>query len=190
MKVYTPLIGEAIRFAVAVHAGQIRKGTTIPYITHPLTVALILARVTDDPEVIAAGILHDTIEDAEPRGSVTRKDIGEKFGKTVAVMVDDVTEQDKSLPWTARKSAALDHIPEMGKKSLLLKTADVLANLSDQVEDVRTGGEKIFLRFNATKKAQLDRYVKLTEALQSADPENPLLPDLKEQLSALLTISK
>ena len=57
------MIDRAIAFAVKAHEGQPRKGTDIPYIFHPIEVGMIVSRITDDAEVIAAAVLHDTVED-------------------------------------------------------------------------------------------------------------------------------
>lgn len=69
--IYTPLIQKAVSFAIKVHeldAKQKRKGKEVPYITHPLTVGLIVSRVTQDENTICAGVLHDTIDDCKPKG--------------------------------------------------------------------------------------------------------------------------
>ena len=71
------MIDKAIAFAVKAHEGQPRKGTEIPYIFHPLEVGMIVSRITDDEEVIAAGVLHDTVEDCE---QVTLDVIRQEFG--------------------------------------------------------------------------------------------------------------
>lgn len=73
MEILTSNLHNAITFATKVHSGVSRKGKNIPYITHPLTVALILYRVTQDENIIIPGILHDTIEDCEPYGSVRKR---------------------------------------------------------------------------------------------------------------------
>ena len=62
------MINKAIAFAVKAHEGQPRKGTEIPYIFHPLEVGMIVSRITDDEEVIAAAVLHDTVEDCGNSG--------------------------------------------------------------------------------------------------------------------------
>lgn len=181
-KVYPPIIQEAIIFASKVHKHQKRKGKDQPYISHPMAVGLILARVTDDPNVIAAGILHDTIEDASPYGSITKEIIEDIFGEKVAEMVNDVTEQDKSLPWAVRKQQAVEHISQMGRDSLMVKSADVLHNLRDQIADYEVEGEEMFKKFNAPKSAQLQRYEKLLTALKTEWQENPLIADLETAL--------
>jgi len=182
----TALIHKSITFATKVHRTQKRKGKEIPYITHPLTVALILSRVTDDENVICAGILHDTIEDCEPYGSVTKELLEKEFNGEIAQMVDDVTEQNKTLPWKERKMKALSHIKDMDHDSLLVKSADVLHNLVDLLEDVKIDGDKVFSKFNASKADTIKRYSKLIPEIRKVWNANPLMDDLEDGLGGLL----
>lgn len=181
--VYSPAIQKAIGVAIAAHEGQTRKGKNVPYITHLLSVGLILARTGASEEIIVAGILHDVLEDTE----LTKDYLVKEFGKDVARIVNDVTEQDKSLPWEERKRLALKHISSMKPDSLLVKSADALYNMRDQIQDYRREGEKTFLRFNKPKEQQLLRYQRLIAKLVDAWADNPLLPDLQENL---VTINK
>lgn len=182
LMIYSPKLQKAINIATQAHSGQIRKGKPYrAYITHPLTVGLILARTGADENIIIAGILHDSIEDTH----VTKAEIEKEFGGEVAEMVNDVTEQDKTLPWVKRKSLAQEHIPLMGNKSLLVKSADLLHNLTDIIEDYRKEGEEIFKIFHAPKKMQLERYKELICAIEKAWKENPLLPELRKALSEI-----
>ncbi len=181
---YTPKIQKAIDFAIEVHKNQKRKGKDIPYIVHPLGVGLILAKAGAGDDVIVAGILHDTIEDSH--GKVQRQDIEREFGEHVAQLVNDVTEQDKSLPWEERKRIALEHVAKMNKDSLLVKSGDILHNMTDLIQDLEREGDSVFERFNAPKEKQFKRYINLVNALEIAWPENPLLPELKENLEKLL----
>lgn len=129
--------------------------------------------------------MHDTIEDCKPYGSITRKLLVKEFGERVARMVDDVTEQDKSLPWDERKRLALEHISRMSKDSLLVKSADVLHNMTDQIMDYKTEGEEMFKKFNAGKEKQLKRYETLINEIGRVYPENPLRGDLEKNLKEL-----
>jgi len=182
------LLNKAVHFAASVHRTQKRKGSDIPYITHPLAVSLILSRVTDNEDVITAGILHDTIEDCEPYGSVTKDLLEQVFNFEIAQLVNDLTEQDKTLPWATRKAAALAHISRMRHDALLLKTADVLQNLTDLVEDIRTKGVGAFDKFNASKEDTIARYKKLEETFSRVWPENPLLPDFQKVMKEFLQL--
>ena len=75
------MINKAIAFATKAHGGQRRKGTDIPFILHPMEVGMIVSRMTDDAEVIAAAVLHDVVEDCQ---SVSVEQIAEEFGERVA----------------------------------------------------------------------------------------------------------
>lgn len=169
----------AISFATEVHRAVTRKGKDTPYITHPLAVALILARVTDNPDIITAAILHDTIEDCKPYGSVTRQLLSARFGKRVAELVDSVTEQDKSLPSEVRKAQALAHMDEMDHDMLLLKSADILHNLLELLEDIEADGEKVFLKFNVSKEVKIKTLKDQVRKLQKRWPGNPLLGEIE-----------
>ena len=162
-------------FAMDIHHGVKRKGKDTPYITHPLAVALILARVSDSDDLIAAGILHDTIEDCEPYGSVTREMFADKFGERIAELVVAVT-QDKTLPRAVRKQHATEHLIEMDY-DMLLKTADMLHNLSELIEDVEESGNAAFKIFKGqTKKC---RSTRKDCYLDEVWLENPLLGGLE-----------
>ena len=183
--IYTQKLQEAINFAIKVHQldqNQTRKGKSVPYITHPMSVGLILSIAGAKEDVVIAGILHDTIEDCKPYGSITKEIIAKEFGEEVSEMVNDVTEQDKSVTWPVRKQQALEHIAHMGKGSLLVKSADVLHNFREQLADYKVEGDEMFKRFNAPKSTQLQRYEKLVVALKIGWENNPLLAELEVAL--------
>jgi len=176
------LILRAIYFATTAHKGQNRKGKKESYITNPLSVGLLLAHSGAEEKVVIAGILHDTIEDTD----VTYEDLKREFGEEIAEMVNDVTEQDTSLSWADRKRIALEHVKDMSDEAVLVKTADVLHNMSDLLEDYKTEGDDIFKRFNAPKNAQLERYNKLVMALKKKNGHNPLLVHLEKAYQEFL----
>ena len=93
------MIDLAIEVAAKAHQRQVRKETDIPYITHPLSVGIILAKAGCCDDVIIAGILHDTVEDT----SITLDYIRETFGAKVASIAEGCSEPDKSLAWEDRK---------------------------------------------------------------------------------------
>ena len=99
------MIGEAAAFADKAHKGAFRKGTKIPYITHPMETAVIVSAFTDDEEIIAAALLHDVMEDA----GVTREELEDAFGSRVADLVVDESE-DKSRSWQERKTRTVRHL--------------------------------------------------------------------------------
>ena len=101
-------IEEAILFAVRAHEGQTRKLNKLPYILHPMEVATIISTLTTDEDVIAAGLLHDTVEDTD----VTIADLATAFGLDVAYLVASETEKtpeglSREASWKARKEGSL-----------------------------------------------------------------------------------
>lgn len=187
--IFTPKIRKAIAFSVMTHEvlypKQKRKGKDIPYITHPLTVGLILARANASEDVVVAGILHDTIEDSSDQKKVTRGMLVERFGNNVADLVDSVTEQRKDLPWEERKREALEHIKTFSHDSLLVKTADLISNVSEILDDCEKDGLTIFDRFNAPKERVILHYKEAMKGILDRWSENPFAGDLSMLIAAL-----
>ncbi|PIR83678.1 hypothetical protein COU18_03300 [Candidatus Kaiserbacteria bacterium CG10_big_fil_rev_8_21_14_0_10_51_14] len=180
--IYTNKIQKAIRFATKTHEiyqKQKRKGKDIPYITHPLTVGLILSRAGADEDTIVAGILHDTIEDSLPEKKVTRAMLVQRFGENVADIVESVSENNKDLPWEDRKREAREHIQTFSHDSLLVKSADLISNVTEIVADFERG-ETIFAQFNAPIEKLRTHYLESITAIVARWPENPLAADLTE----------
>jgi|GEM_PF-1284900 len=119
---------QAMVDATAHHAGQYRKAEHVPYIIHPLRVCRNLwdeAHVRA-PDVIIAALLHDSVEDT----SMTLEDLEAKYGKGVALIVNDVTN-DPNLDSEANKQRQVDHAPYLSVGGKLVKLADRLDNLRD-----------------------------------------------------------
>jgi len=119
------LITKAFNFAAERHADQRRKGAKAePYINHPAEVAAILAEHGADAVLIAAAILHDTIEDV----GVTYAELAWEFGSFVADVVQEVTD-NKTLPKQVRKQLQIEHAAHASPRAKMLKIADKIANL-------------------------------------------------------------
>lgn len=188
---YSARIQKAINIAIKTHEldeKQKRKGKDIPYITHPLTVGLILSRAGASEDVVIAGLLHDTIEDSKEHKKVTPELIQEMFGIEVADLVLSVTETDKSLSWNERKAAALEHISHFSEGSVLVKSADILSNCTEILADYEVSGDDMFARFNNGKESVLTNYTRVIDALISQWPESPLASDLKAVRPQLVAI--
>jgi (p)ppGpp synthase/HD superfamily hydrolase len=123
----TRLFAHACRFAADCHTSQKRKGGAgEPYINHLAEVAELVAEATGgrDPELVAAAYLHDAVEDT----AVTHEDLVERFGRDVADLVAEVTD-DKSLPKAERKRLQVEHAPGLSRRAKILKLADKTSNL-------------------------------------------------------------
>ena len=123
------LLLKAAHFSAYKHRNQKRKDEEkTPYINHPIAVAKIISEIgnVEDPEVLAAALLHDTIEDTK----TTPEELIENFGERVCNLVQEVTD-DKTLPKLERKQRQIDHAKEISKDAALIKLGDKISNVTD-----------------------------------------------------------
>jgi GTP diphosphokinase / guanosine-3',5'-bis(diphosphate) 3'-diphosphatase len=121
------IVAKAFEFATKVHANQRRKGLRAePYVNHLAEVARLLAEATggEDPILVAAGLLHDTVEDTD----TTPEELEAEFGAEVAGIVREVTD-DKSLPRGERKELQVQSAPGKSLRARMVKVADKTSNL-------------------------------------------------------------
>ena len=158
----------AMQYANIVHAGQVRKGTTIPYISHLMAVASIaLEHGANESEAIGA-LLHDAGEDAG--GDERIADIAHRFGDDVAAIVrgcSDTTITPKP-PWRQRKEAYIAHIHDATASVILVSAADKLHNSRAILHDYHTIGDAVWARFSASQRDIVWYYRSLVEAFLAA----------------------
>ena len=144
------LLARAVKYAVDRHKGTNRKGTRVPYIVHPMETAAIAAGMTDDVNVIAAAVLHDTVEDTD----ATIEDIRREFGDRVAQLVGAESEnkrpdQPEADTWELRKQETILHLlKEKDRDVLIIALSDKLSNIQALHRDYMKFGDKIWSRFN------------------------------------------
>lgn len=155
------VLEKAILTASINHNGQYRKNTDIPYITHPVTVGMMLLKYGYSEEVVAAGILHDTVEDT----SLTLEDIKRDFGAQIAEIVEGCSEPDKSLPWKERKEHTIDFLKTASEDIRAVVCADKLHNIRSIIRDYEQVGVDVWNRFNAGKEQQQWYYTNVLESL-------------------------
>ena len=125
------LVSEAADFAARRHSGKARKGRgNEPYINHLAEVANLLSIATEgtDAELVAAGWLHDTIEDTE----TTRGELVQKFSERVADLVAEVTD-DMSLLKDQRRQKQIEDAPHKSPRAKLIKIADKISNIGARI---------------------------------------------------------
>ena len=150
------MIDKAMRFATKAHEGQVRKGTSRPYIVHPIEVGDIVSTMTKDEEVISAAILHDTIEDCK---GVTRDVLKEEFSERVASLVAQESE-DKSKTWRERKGTTIQRIRTAQREVQMIGLADKLSNMREIDRDYPVAGEELWNRFRMKDKNIIGWYYK------------------------------
>lgn len=144
------LLDKAIVFAVKAHANTERRGKGFPYIVHPLEALEIAATMTSDQELLAAAVLHDTVEDTE----VTLEQLRTEFGDRVAKLVEE--ESDSGIPgfsedlcWRERKQLALDRLKRLDRDAKIVTMGDKLSNMRAIARDYRVEGNDLWNRFHA-----------------------------------------
>ena len=140
---------KAKEFAYKAHKGMKRKGKDTPFTYHLELVNKILKTLTTDDEILAAGWLHDVIEDTP----ITLDELKKEFNSKICYYVDLETE-DKSLPWKDRKLKQINELKENNSKVILIAFADKMANLTEMDSDYQLEKENLWKRFNRGKDEQ------------------------------------
>lgn len=161
----TERFSKAVALAIQAHEGQIRKGTAIPYISHPIGVASIALEHGADEDQAIAALLHDVLEDG---GRHFEPIIGQMFGERVLEMVQGCTDgvpnaQGVKADWWTRKRAYIQHLESASDEVLLVSGSDKLHNARAIVNDLQTIGLEVFSRFSAGREATLWYYKSLAE---------------------------
>lgn len=175
------LLKHALDRAAVWHRDQRRKypGVDVPYVSHCAGVAIVLARHGFDDEVVAAGALHDVLEDT----SATYDDLVADFGARVAELVRLVSEEDKSLSWEARKLAYLDRFPHKPWEAQAITLADKIDNFRSIMVCAARHGDP-WVMFKRGREAQLARFGALAVLLGEL-PEHPLIDEYQAALAHL-----
>ncbi len=151
------MVERALRLAAIAHHDQTRKGTEVPYITHPFAVTLILQRHGfTAPDLLAAALLHDVLEDTP----VTVRELADQFPDVVIQLVAALSEvkydaSGNKRPWRVRKEEHLDRLRTGSWEARALTLADKLHNLGGMLFDLDNGMDDIWSRFNASREEVL-----------------------------------
>ena len=165
-------LADAFNLALILHDGQTRKGTSIPYASHLMSVSALVLEHGGDEEQAIAGLLHDALEDCGPEHAQT---IREKFGDRVLQIVESCTdgvpdEGGKKPDWKIRKEAYIAHLSNASQDALLVSACDKLHNARAILLDLRTIGPSVFERFKAGKDGTLWYYSKLSDIFVTRIP--------------------
>ena len=175
---------EALAYATEVHAGQSRKGTSVPYVSHVLGVcSLVLEDGGGEDEAIAA-LLHDAVEDGG--GQPRLEDIRRRFGDRVAEIVWACSDTDETPkpPWKDRKTRYIAHVRAAGPDARRVSCADKLHNARSILRDYRALGERLWDRFSASAEDNLWYYRSLVEAFRQPD-RSTLVAELERVVAEL-----
>ena len=158
------LLARAMDLALDAHAGQLRKGTPIPYVAHPMAVASLVMSYGGSPVQAAAALLHDVVEDSD----LTVADVEERFGYEVGALVDAATDAHvyPKPEWRERKEAFIQRVGRTHRDAALVIACDKLHNAQSIVADHEQLGDGIWSRFKAGAEGVAWYYPAVAAALE------------------------
>ncbi len=199
MNGYSDIINHAFAFAAKHHDQQVRKGTKLPYLTHPANVAVILTRYGQDDKTVVAGILHDVVEDCVRDGftkTMLEQRIGEKFGPEVLETVLAVTyrrhdDDGVELSPEEQKSDYLERLANAGSSARWVCAADKLHNASSIVADLRRTMDlpSVWNRFGGGRPVTVKWYRAVCDRLAEVGFNAAIMPELERITGELESIS-
>ncbi len=176
---------EAFRYANEVHAGQVRKASDIPYVSHLMAVAaLVLEDGGDEDEAIAA-LLHDAAEDAGGRERL--EDVRRRFGERVTEIVDACTDTYEwpKPDWDLRKGAYIERLGGVTDTGILrVALADKLHNARSILRDLTLVGDEVWERFTRGREQQLGYYRSLLEVFRGRIA-SPMVAELESVVARM-----
>lgn len=185
MAAYSARYEAALRLAARAHRAQTRKGSDIPYVTHPVHVSVILIRYGFPEDVALAGLLHDVVEDQD----VPLMCIEADFGPAVAEMVASLSERKRegglARPWQVRKQEALEQMRTASPEAVAVKAADVLHNARALACDLREAGPQVWEAFSRGPEETLWYYRAALALARERLGCHPLVDDAEDAVNAL-----
>ena len=192
---YSDRINHALAFAAKHHDQQVRKGTRLPYITHPANVAIILTRYDQDDDTVIAGILHDVVEDCVRDGwtrEMLESRIADKFGARVLDTVLAVTnrrEDDDGIALSSqeKKRDYLERLAHADTSARWVCAADRIHNGSTILADLRRSlePERYWERFNAGRDGTIQFHRAVHARLKELGFDAPIMGELDDVARAL-----
>lgn len=194
---YSDRINHAFAFAAKHHDRQVRKGTRLPYLTHPANVAVILTRYGRDEETVIAGILHDVIEDCVREGwtrDMLEERIGAKFGGGVLDVVLAVTKRrvdDEGMEFS-RDEVRADYLERLAGASEAARwvcAADKVHNAGSTLADLRRtiDADTVWGRFSGGREGTLQWYHDVSARLHALGFDAPIMRELDSLVAELGT---
>ncbi|CAN7422241.1 HD domain-containing protein [Phenylobacterium sp. LjRoot219] len=162
-----PRLHVALDYAADAHQAQVRKGSSIPYLSHLLGVSSLVIEYGGDEDQAIAGLLHDVLEDC---GAQHADPIRERFGERVLRIIEACTdgtpdESGQKAPWRERKRAYLEHLASVDEDTLLVSACDKLHNARAIAGDLASG-QDVFARFKGGQDGTLWYYQGLLEIFE------------------------
>ena len=192
---YSDRINHALAFAAKHHDQQVRKGTRLPYLTHPANVAIILTRYGCDEETVVAGILHDVIEDCVTKNytrEMLEQRIASKFGDDVLETVLMVThrkhdENGEEFSSEEVRNDYLERLADANERARWVCAADKIHNASSLMSDLNRTIEPntVWSRFKAGRTGTMWWYRAVYDRLKEVGFSAPIMSELERTVLEL-----
>ncbi|HYW36769.1 MAG TPA: HD domain-containing protein [Terriglobales bacterium] len=179
-----PRLQRAFCYAAEKHAGQTRKRSAVPYLSHLMAVASLVLEAGGDEDMAIAALLHDVVEDC---GGMPRlREVRKQFGPRVATIVEGCTDSfgEPKPEWVERKKDYLREVRHADAETRLVSASDKLHNVRTILADYRQHGEAIWTRFSGKKEGTLWYYRALSDEYQRQNP-NRITRELEIAVSDL-----
>ncbi|MFL5485615.1 MAG: HD domain-containing protein [Gemmatimonadaceae bacterium] len=196
---YSDVINHAFAFAAKHHDRQVRKGTKLPYLTHPANVAVILTRYGRDNDTVVAGILHDVIEDCIRDGytrEMLEQRIADKFGAKVLDTVLAVTyrrndDDGVELSGEERREDYLERLERANEEARWVCVADKIHNAATIIADLRrtVDPETVWNRFGSGRVGTARWYRQVYERLREVGFDAPIMAELDRVSGELVKLA-
>jgi HD domain-containing protein len=179
---------DVFQFAETMHRQQVRKGTTVPYLSHVMAVSALVMENGGNLDQAIAALLHDVVEDCG--GTPVLNEIRTHFGDTVANIVQECSDSildtptEIKAPWRIRKEEYIKSIASKSDNAMLVLLADKFHNSSALIRDLKRLGSQVWDRFNATPDESIWFYDEVAKAIQSRI-QIPLVEDLIQNVEQL-----
>jgi (p)ppGpp synthase/HD superfamily hydrolase len=165
---YTYKIEQAIKAAALLHQDQLRKGDVpLPYLTHLISVTMILRDYTSNEDILVAALLHDTLEDTD----YTADELEADFGATVRELVETLTEPyregDRKLNWSEPKTAYIAQVKKGPLDAVMISAADKTHNFRSMVEDYTEDHDGFLRDFGTNLDNRLEIHQNLANVINS-----------------------
>lgn len=183
--ILSPRFEQALQYTCLLHSGQLRKSSSIPYVSHLLSVAGIALEYGADEDEAIAALLHDAIEDAG--GKSRAADLRLRFGDRVADIVEGCTDADThpKPPWRARKESYITGLSQVVPSARFVSCCDKLHNVRSIVADLRLQGELVWQKFAGGKAGTLWYYNTLCAEYRRLEVHTPLVDELERNLKTM-----
>lgn len=181
-------LGDALALAAELHEGQLRKGTSIPYVSHLLAVAALVAEDEGDVDSVCAALLHDAAEDQGGDAALRRitAEIGARVSELVRECSDVVAEPGaEKPPWRERKEAMIARLPALTNEALLVISADKLHNVRSTLFDLRSIGDDVWTRFRTGREGFIWYHREVLRVLEERIPASRSVRQLRSELTHL-----